>query len=384
DTLAEEVTEVSSFQSSGLHRTETELADKDAIHETIGGIDISYFREQLTIGIAAVYFGYDTELNKDISPYEMYDFEGDQLLNASLHYSYLFRNILFFGETAMSDNKKVGTLNGIIMPIDKTVDLTVSYRYYDPAYQTLYALAFSENSLPQNEEAIYMGLEIKPVRTWKISGYIDLYKNPWLEFDADAPAYGTDLLGEVNFKPNKIFETYLRFKNEVSDNNLSSVYTEDEEHDIIGNREKGYIRWHMIYKINSAIILKSRVEHSYYEEQTGIPEKGYLVYQDVHYDPLNFPLSFSTRITFFNTDSYNTRIYTYENDVLYAYSIVALSGRGMRSYLTLAYSPFKWMDMWFRIGQTWYDDNDEVIGSGLDAITGNTKSDAKLQIRLKW
>ncbi|MBC8173058.1 MAG: hypothetical protein H7X71_04045, partial [Chitinophagales bacterium] len=30
DTVAEEVTEVSSFQSSGLHRTETELADKDA------------------------------------------------------------------------------------------------------------------------------------------------------------------------------------------------------------------------------------------------------------------------------------------------------------------------------------------------------------------
>lgn len=382
DSVDAEVAEISSLQTSGLHRNENELADKHAIQQTIGGIDISYYKEQFSAGVSAVYYHFSSELNRDPDPYQYYDFEGDQLLNAGLHYNFLLRNILFFGETAVSGNKRPGTLNGFIIPIDRVVDIAVVHRYYDRAYQSIYSNAFGDASTPSNENGTYIGTEIKPARGWKISGYIDVYKHPWLEFAAEAPSYGTDVLGEINFKPNKQFETYLRIKNEIQDDNAGTAYTEDLVHDVITERTKQNVRWHLSYKLNTAVTLQSRIEYALYEEAISeIPEKGYLLYQDVKYKPLSAPFSIAGRFAFFNTDSYNTRIYTFETDVLYAYSIVALYGRGTRGYLTLEYSPAGWIDIWLRYARTWY--TDEEITANAD-ITGAAKSDGRVQVRLKW
>ena len=38
------------------------------------------------------------------------------------------------------------------------------------------------------------------------------------------------------------------------------------------------------------------------------------------------------RYCVFRTDDYNSRIYTWENDLLYSFSIPALSGKGSRLY----------------------------------------------------
>lgn len=122
---------------------------------------------------------------------------------------------------------------------------------------------------------------------------------------------------------------------------------------------------------------------SLYAEPGAITERGYLVFQDFNYRPLSKPYGFATRFAVFNTDSYDARIYAYETEVLYAYSIVGLSGRGSRAYLMFTYSPFGWLDIWARVANTWYS-QDEPVGSGNDAFPGVTRSDAKLQIRIKW
>lgn len=388
DTVDTEVLEVSSLQTSGLHRTESELADKHAIRQTIAGIDISYYQQQFSIGASAVYYHFNTDLQKENTPYQFYDFEGNQLLHSGVHYHYLWKNILFYGETALSNNLQEGesfhiaSLNGLLIPLDKTVDLAIVYRNFNKAYQTLYANAFADASSPSNETGTYFGVEIKPVRAWKIAGYIDVYKHPWLEFTADAPSYGTDILAEINFKPTKTFETYLRLKNEISNQNLSSDFSEDLPYDILIDRTKRSVRWNLVYKINSSFTLQNRIEYALYEQATtDVQEKGYLVYQDIKYHPFEFPASLSFRFELFNTDSYNSRIYTYENDVLYAYSIVALYGRGTRNYVTLEYSPFRWLDIWLRYARTFYDN--EEIPSNAD-IEGPSKSDGRVQIRLKW
>ncbi|MFN3940311.1 MAG: hypothetical protein ACK4IY_06970, partial [Chitinophagales bacterium] len=375
--------EISSINYTGLHRTENELADKDAIDETIAGADITYYNPLFTLGVSGNYTRLSAPLNKDISPYEIYDFNNDKLINAGVHYSALIRNILFFGETAISDNKKVGALNGLIIPLDSRVDITVLHRYYDKAYQTLYANAFSENSTPQNEQGVYTGIEIRPKKSIKFAGYMDTYKHPWLEYDADAPSSGTDFMGQITYQPSKIFQTYFRIKKEVWQANASPEIQGDIPHDILTDIAKTNIRWHMEYKVQQTIVLRSRVEFTMYNEHFAEPQKGYIMYQDVNYKPLNTRFAFYTRIAVFNTDSYDTRLYTYESELLYAYSITNFSGRGTRKYFLLQYSPTRWLDLWFKIAETVYSDREE-IGSGNDLIDGNKKTEAKLQMRLKW
>ena len=56
-----------------------------------------------------------------------------------------------------------------------------------------------------------------------------------------------------------------------------------------------------------------------YNKEENPFETGYLIYQDVVYKPKSSPFSFSFRYGLFDTDSYNSRIYAYENDILYVF-----------------------------------------------------------------
>ena len=98
---------------------------------------------------------------------------------------------------------------------------------------------------------------------------------------------------------------------------------------------------------------------------------------------MGFPLSANARFAVFRTPSYNTRIYAYENDVLYSFSIPAYYGNGIRYYFTLRYNATRWLDVWVRWAQTYRSDV-KVIGSGLDAIDGNKRSEIKVQMRVKF
>jgi hypothetical protein len=170
-------------------------------------------------------------------------------------------------------------------------------------------------------------VEVKPSHAWKLSGYADLYKHAWLEYRSDAPSYGTDILAQITYEPSRNFQIYARYKQENSNHNLLGEYMETQPMDFLTEVAKSTFRVHVSHSINKSVTLKTRLEISAYDENAGFPEKGYLLFQDVSWQPLGKSYGVSSKLTFFNTDSYNTRIYVYETDVLYAYSIVALHGR---------------------------------------------------------
>ena len=70
------------------------------------------------------------------------------------------------------------------------------------------------------------------------------------------------------------------------------------------------------------------------------------MYQDVKFKPMFSKLSFSIRYTYCNTKSNDRRIYAYENDVLYGYSIPSFFGKGKKIYLLLKYNIVKNTDLW--------------------------------------
>ena len=85
----------------------------------------------------------------------------------------------------------------------------------------------------------------------------------------------------------------------------------------------------------------------------------------------------------FETDSYNSRMYAYESDVLYGFSIPVFYNRGIRYYINTSYDVNKKLGFWIKWAQTVYSDKN-LIGSGLDEIKGNKKSEVKLQILYKF
>jgi len=137
---------------------------------------------------------------------------------------------------------------------------------------------------------------------------------------------------------------------------------------------------HFQFNPSEIITLKTRLEHVFYK---GLKtENGWMVFQDVQLSPERIPLNLSARLAYFNTESYNSRIYAYENDLLYTFAVPAFFGKGFRTYLNLKYKISERAEIWFKLANTSRNDV-ESIGSGYNEIAGNHKTELKFQLRLK-
>jgi len=375
-----ELQEASSLLLSGLHRTDAELADRKAIKQFTGGGSLGYKSRKFQVNLNSIYTRLDASLVPRTSAYNQFRFTGNELLNVSIDYRYLWRNFHFFGETAMSDNGGLATLNGLLLALDPKVSVSVLHRYYQRDFQTLFAAPFAESTLPNNETGTFIGLFLKPIYKIEISAYADVYKHPWLRFLTDAPSYGADYLLQASFKPTRDVEMYVRYRSETKGRNTPDNTTVT---DYLSDQTRGNLRYHLQCRISKTITLKTRVETSWYKEAENPTERGFMVMQDIIYKPLASPVSFSTRFALFDTKSYNTRIYAYENDVLFAFSVPPYYNRGSRFYFTLRYRVFKNMDIWLRYAQTYWA-NQDGIGTGNDLIDGNTKTEIKAMLRVKF
>jgi hypothetical protein len=127
-------------------------------------------------------------------------------------------------------------------------------------------------------------------------------------------------------------------------------------------------------------VLRSRVELLWYDKSTERREEGFLGSLDFIYGPVLKPYSMNLRLQYFETDDYNSRIYAYENDVLYYFSIPAFFNKGFRYYVNLNINLNSKVSFWLKWAQTIYS-NVESIGSGLDEIPGSKRSEIRIMTR---
>ena len=370
----------SSLLTSGLHRTGNEQADRNAVQMNSFGGNISYNQNNIHVGVNAVHFQFNRSFNKDDQPYNNFAFRGKQLTNISVDWSYTWRNIHWFGEAANHNQKYNGMMSGLLLSVDPKVDLSFVYRNIQPGYQSIFGNAFTEGTFPVNEKGLFAGVSIKPGSKWKLDAYADLYRFPYLRYRVDAPSNGQDYLVQLTHRPNKQIEIYTRFRNESKGLN----YTADGElaTALVSPVSRNNWRTQIQYKISQSITLRQRLDIMWYDLKGPLESRGFLAFFDVFYKPMLKPFSANIRLQYFETDDFNSRIYAYENDVLYAFSIPAFSDKGYRYYLNLNYDISKKLSAWLRWSQLLYI-NSSTIGSGLDEIPGNKRSELKVQILWK-
>ncbi len=385
-------TESGNIIEDGLHRTQAEIDKKHANTQINAGGDLTYRGKKLVAGISSIYTQFENGVNLDVfgtDPYNLFRFKGEQHLNISAHYRYLVGNINFFGETALSNdmNGQIGwaTLNGALLSLHPTVDASILFRHFEPEFQSLFGDPFMESSTPNNETGIFTGLQIKPSKVWTIQAYSDLYKHPWLRFRIDGPSWGHEKLIQVTYKPSRSLVIYGRFDTKTEGRNLTSDAEDalDANADYVYAHKRTRYRLDLRYKLNKAVTLKSRVQLSSFEDGVLDKQRGYMVYQELSYQPLSSPVSFNTRYAFFDIESWDARIYAYEKDVLYFFSIPPFNNRGRRFYFNLRYNLSKNITLWGRYARTTYDNLDEV-GNGNEASLGNTRTDVKAQVRIRF
>ena len=378
---------VSTINLSGLHRTNSEIEKRNGLQEYVGGVNLRYQNNGLKIGLAAIYQGYDKEYSKTMRPYNQFDFRGKENFSFSGDYNYVYKNINVFGEVSrnvynQNDTLKGGLamVHGALIFLDTRLSVGLLYRRYDRDYTTLYNAGFSEASNTQNENGFYTGINFKINKAWSLSSYVDVFSFPWMRYGVDAPSSGHEFLFQPTFKPNKIFKLYARFRQQLRQKN--SRFTDNTVTEIEDVIQRNY-RINLDYSISESIKIKSRIEYVSIHRPSSEFEDGIILTQDLTFKPKSFPLSMSLRYALFDTDSYDTKIYTYENNALYVFSVPSYYYQGSRAYILLKYSFVKHLDIWMKYGMFIYN-NRQSIGSGAEEIKGSIRSDFVLQLRFTF
>ena len=370
---------VSALQSSGLHRTKSELNDQNAVGlSTFGGTVQRRFR-RFSMGFNAVFNQFDGTVKPTDKPYNLYAFQGKQLLNFSTNYKTTFRNIHLFGETALSDNGGLATLNGLLIGLDKRLSMSILQRFFTKNYQALNAQPFAESSRAQDENGLYLGVEFKPYRHLITEFYADFWQHQRLKFQVDAPSFGREFYGKITYK-RKNTEGSLLIRNKLKQEN--STRPDSLKTNALTDKMRTQIRFQLNNKINPKLELRNRVEFVNYNDDNG-SSNGFLIWQDVIFKLENYPLSISSRLAFFDTKDYNSAIYAFENDVLHSFTVLPYYFKGSRFYVNASYRIFKNSYAEIRFART-YLANKKSFGSGLDEIEGDTRTDVKVQFRTSF
>ncbi len=274
----------------------------------------------------------------------------------------------------------MATLHGLLLGLDRRADLALLFRHYPRDYVALNANPFAATSGARNETGLYLGLELRPARQWTLNAYVDLWRHPWLRFDADAPSRGREFRGRLTYYRKRRLRAYLELRDKTVERNAPG--RQGAVAYLLPHRLL-QMRLHLAYHPSRALELRNRLDWGFAYNAVEGRRTGFVLLQDVLFRPMEFPFSFTARIAFFDTDDYDIRFYHYENNLLYNFSIPPYYHRGTRFYLNLRYRPLPVLTLELRFAQTYWAGR-ETIGSGLETIDGPVRTELSAQVKYQF
>lgn len=386
DTLEDDVAFASSLQTSGFHRTESELRGKDAVRETLYGGRVEYKQRWLQVGATHYFQQYDVPIQPSSNDYKYFDFVGDQNYVSSLDFDVTYRNFNFFGEVARSKSGGIGAIGGMLASLSPKVDVALLARNLQPDFHVFRSYTFSERpTTAQNERGVYMGLRVMPSTKWTFSSFFDYFVFPWHKFNTSYPSRGHEVLAQLDYKPSRALQFQLRFRSDSKEINASDL-PDGQQIDILTPTQRDGLRFQLTYKVSQNISIRTRIEKAWWRRgPVDAPEErssGFIAYQDLS-AKIGWKWKLTGRFAVFQAEDYDARIYAYENDVLGFFSVPAYAGVGSRYYAIVQFSPTRAIDIWARFARSQFY-NDKVLGSSLTEIEGNRRSEVKLQVRFSF
>jgi hypothetical protein len=365
---------LSSFLLSGLHRNEIERSARKQIQETNLGASLEWVGSRLQTGILVHRTQFDGTLQRKATIYNPHPFQGTSLQNVSYFANYTLQNFLFFGEAAQSLGHGRAWMVGLMGSVSKEVDISLLLRNFDRDFYTFYGNGFSENTTTQNEQGAFWGVRYQPTKKTLLSGYIDLFRFPWLRFRSYSPSIGNEWLIKYQHKYSKTIQLTIQAREEAKARNIT---TDKNLYDVQnGIKRNAFISLHYSF---GKLEFQSRVQWSHYRMIKA--SSGMALIQDASIDFGKITLT--GRYALFDTDDFDNRQYVSEKDVWLAYSLTNYSGRGIRCFLLTRVQVSKKLDIWIKWSRTTYQ-NVEQIGSGGEMIAGNSKNDLKFQVRKRF
>ena len=330
---------------------------KDTTWHHAVGANITLRHKKLEVQLSGMEHIYSDSIHPyRNAKYNRHYFRGyrQAVLGASVRYNYGWFDL--FGEVATSQNQEwgFGTIVGSRFYPADGVNLIALYRYYSPWFDNEYGYAFSESSRMGDENGGYLGFDITRLKNWRFSGYGDVFYFSGYKYGLgnDTATIGYDALAEAKYSVVRsqysAYSASLRLrarkKGNVSTYSARAIF------------EWSRGGWSLRTTADANLVNKSPMTNYQLPMTYGVSLAQDIAYDFTPYTVNHTPLSLRLRLQAFDARKWENRIYLYEHDVLYAFSIPATYGLGGRAYFCLRWQIIKQLALYLRVSETVYSD----------------------------
>jgi len=318
---------VSNLVTGGLHNTPSGLAARNTLTENTAGIHLTAGGEKIRGGVTLAATRFSLPFIPDTSAAEdLYKFRGRHLLNMGADFRAGTGKLFCFGEAGFSFPGSWAAVTGIRALPDGRITFNLSARYLSPRYHVFHSNIYSSGSTVSNEMGIAGNIHIEAAKHLFVSAGADIYRFPWLRYRSSSPSTGARSELKIEYTPSD------RLTLRGSWSLIQHQYDVNDDTGIAGIEIKKRMQTSLLgaWAPSESVTLTSRIVLCHLPETH---ENGYLLCQDISYSLKKVKVWL--RYSLFNTPGWDTRLYAYENDLLQNFSIPALYGDGMRTYLML-------------------------------------------------
>ena len=341
-----------SLLATGLHNTSTTLERRKNLKLNTIGANCSYNTSWLRIGLTLSSCRYShAYAGGDSSQIYRQAGLGNFGGNAGAEFYAYLSNFRLFGEYASDLSGNPAIITGLSWKRSYNFDISIAARYYSDNYLSPFGGALSRSGKMRGERAVDLSISNRGNNGTTIKG--------WLSYGAGMilPRGGFELSYPISAA------------NEIL---LKADYRDG----------RGAVRLQTEWKASRLLKLNVRGEANISTSDTK-PTYGWMAYTELI---AGLPSGFadcSARVAYFNTPEWENRIYAYERDLLYGFSVPALYGKGIRCYLNFHCAAFSWMDIWLK-GSLWYYTDREYTGEGPTRMEGPSSFEIKWEARFRF
>ena len=371
---------ITSIKEDGYHRVVKDFEKKNTFSNQLIGSNLHYNGKSFELGLTSVYNVFNKMLNPTERAYNQFYPRGKDFFNIGVNYKVFWKQFTLLGETAIDKNGKLATMNMLRYSPKGDFQLIFMNRFYDVAYQGIYAKSMGEGSSVQNESGFYIGLETSLLRYFKLMTYGDFFYFPWKKYQLRKNGtHGFDGVIQLSYSPSYELDMFIKYRYKNKHKDITPEGGKKTTLPYI--QQKG--RYQLNYSPINELMLKTTVDVVYNTFQQEKASKGILVGESIGYKFRKLPVQLDASMAWFHTDDYASRISMYEKSLLYTFHVPSFYGKGERYTLNVRYAWKDQLVLQAKYAYTHYRDR-ETIGSGLEQINGSRKNDLYFQIRLKF
>ncbi|MDB5257836.1 MAG: hypothetical protein JWM14_2531 [Chitinophagaceae bacterium] len=367
---------ISALNTGGLHRTDSELTKRYNTHlqQTGGNICYTTSNNRWKTGVEYLTTQFEQALIASDTYYHKNTFQGKNHHIGGAFIQYHYSAGMIFAEAALSSANGKAIYGGIIHNLSRQNTWIMQCWSSNVSFKSFQGNIPSYSSNIANETGIYQAITLSVSSKIKCSAGFSVFTNPSPAYNKKGPTYGSEWIARVTYQLKKKTIAFLQFRWRANEENFK---TDSSRYSQLLPLTRYYITADLYHKENLIWGFHSRVQWSNFEFP--IKEKGYCISQSINYRWS--PFQCTAQISVFETASWDSRLYAYEPDLPMAFSIPALSGKGVRLCVTLTAKVWGKNEISFKATRIKYS-GQKTIGSGYDEVQGNEQWEIKGQIRI--